>query len=221
MPAARKDNVSYMKKWGFKMAMIILIISALNYGAVAVFRAGFFEFILGRGLLARAFYGLIGLCALMIMFDRDTYLPFLGETVMPASVLAERVPAGASLAVKVRVPPGSKVLYWAAEPATDGLEHMNDWREAYQEFENAGVTHADSRGNAILKVRPPQAYTVPFRGRLDPHVHYRVCHPDGMMGRIDTVFLADVGIQNGMGSSAMMNRAAYESFMDIATSPFI
>ncbi len=214
----KKDTVSYMKKWAFKIAMILLILGALNYGAVAIFRFGLLEFIFGRGLMARAVYALIGFAALMVMFDRDTYLPFLGETVMPASVLAERVPSGASVAVKVRVPPGSKVLYWAAEPSMDGLEDINDWREAYQEFQNAGVTHADSRGHAILKVRPPQAYSVPFRGRLDPHVHYRVCHPDGMMGRIETVFLADVGVQNG--SSAMMTRASYEAFMDIASSPY-
>jgi len=214
----RDNNLSYAKKLAYKAAMILLIVAALNYGAVAIFRFGFLELLLGRGIAARAIYGLIGFAALMIMFDRDTYLPFLGETVMPASVLAERLPAGASVAIKVRVPPGSKVMYWAAEPATEGLELMKDWREAYQTFENAGVTHADSRGNAILKVRPPQAYSVPFRGRLDPHVHYRVCHPDGMMGRVETVFLADVGVQNG--STSMMARAAYDSFMDLST-PYI
>ncbi len=219
MARGKKDNTSYMKKWAYKIAMIILIISALNYGSVALFRFGFIEYGLGRGFAARIAYGIIGFTALMIMFNRDTYLPFLGETVMPPSVLAERIPSGASVAIKVRVPPGSKVLYWAAEPAMDGLESINDWREAYDAYENAGVVHADSRGHAILKVRPPQAYAVPFRGRLDPHVHYRVCHPDGMMGRIETVFLADVGVENGHHS--MMARAAYESFMDIATSPFI
>lgn len=213
-----RERMHYAKKWAFKAAMILLIVSALNYGAVAIFRFGFLELLLGRGLAARVAYGLIGFAALMIMFDRDTYLPFLGETVMPASVLAERLPSGASVAVKVRVPPGSKVMYWAAEPSTEGLELMKDWREAYQAFENAGVTHADSRGNAILKVRPPQAYSVPFRGRLDPHVHYRVCHPDGLMGRVETVFLADVGVQNG--STSMMARAAYDSFMDLST-PYI
>lgn len=212
------ERMIYAKKWAYKFAMILLIVSALNYGAVAIFRFGFLELLLGRSIAARVAYGLIGFAALMIMFDRDTYLPFLGETVMPPSVLAERVPSGASVAVKVRVPPGSKVMYWAAEPSTEGLELMKDWREAYQAFENAGVTHADSRGNAILKVRPPQAYSVPFRGRLDPHVHYRVCHPDGMMGRVETVFLADVGVQNG--STSMMARAAYDSFMDLST-PYI
>ncbi len=215
----RRDQIHYAKKWAYKIAMIFLIVAALNYGFVAMFRFGFLELIFGRGLPARIAYGLIGLAALTIMFDRDTYLPFLGETVMPPSVLAERLPSGASVAVKVRVPPGSKVMYWAAEPETEGLEKLTDWREAYQAYENAGVTHADSRGYAILKVRPPRAYAVPFRGRIDPHVHYRVCHPDGLMGRVETVFLADVGVQNG--SSAMMTRAAYESFMDIATSPYI
>ena len=41
----------------------------------------------------------------------------------------------------------------------------------------------------MLKVREPQAYTVPFKGRLSPHVHYRVCGEAGWMGKINTVFL--------------------------------
>ncbi len=215
----REDRVKYMKKTAFKVAMIFLVIGALNYGCVAVFRFGFLEWMLGRGTLARAAYAGFGLAALGIMFSRDTYLPFLGETVMPASVLLdERIPAGASISIKVRTPPGAKVLYWAAEPTNDGLEHVKDWRDAYKKFENAGVTNADTRGHAILKVRPPQAYTVPFKGRLDPHVHYRVCYPDGLVGRVETVFLADVGIENGI--SAMGAKANYKHFNEVATSPF-
>jgi hypothetical protein len=128
------------------------------------------------------------------MFHRDTYLPFLGETVTPAcSILAERIPEGATTTLKVRVAPGAKVLYWAAEPGSEGLDKIHDWRQAYAQFKNAGVTVADIRGNAFLKVRPPQPYTVPFRGTLDPHVHYRVCQQDGMMSRIETMFLTGEG----------------------------
>ena len=128
------------------------------------------------------------------MFNRETYLPFLGEAVIPScDILQERIPEDANTVVKVRTKPNAKVLYWAAEPSTEGLDKMRDWRQAYAKFRNAGITVADVCGNAYLKVRNPGPYRVPFKGRLDPHVHYRVCQQDGMMSRIETVFISDAG----------------------------
>ena len=176
------------------IATIFLIFGGLNYGALVLFGTTLVQKLVGFGIAARILYSLIALSAVTIMFNRDTYLPFLGETVLPpCSILAERVPEGATKVVKVRVAPGAKVLYWAAEPGTEGLDKVHDWRDAYAQFKNAGVTVADVRGNAYLKVRPPQPYTVPFRGTLDPHVHYRVCQQDGMMSRIETMFLTGEG----------------------------
>jgi hypothetical protein len=56
---------------------------------------------------------------------------------------------------------------------------------------NAGATKADSDGTASLLLRNPQPYSVPWKGRLEPHVHFRVCGENGMMGRIQTVYMAD------------------------------
>jgi protocatechuate 3,4-dioxygenase beta subunit len=64
---------------------------------------------------------------------------------------------------------------------------MNDWRQAYLKFKNAGVVTANEQGVAILKFRKPQGYTVPTKGALPPHVHYRVCMKDGFLGRVETV----------------------------------
>ena len=123
------------------------------------------------------------------MFDRDTYLPFLGPTVAPCSVLQNRDPPGATREIKVVVSPNTKVIYWAAEPASEKLEKLNSWKNAYLEYDNAGVTTSNGEGVAVFKVRDPQAYKVPFMGRINPHIHYRVCGEAGWMGRIDTVFL--------------------------------
>ena len=102
---------------------------------------------------------------------------------------AEQVQA--SKEVRVTAAPGSKILYWASEPALESLTKINDWRHAYQKYENAGVTTADETGVAILKVRPPQPYVVPWKGRLEPHVHFRICGENGMLGRVKTVFVKD------------------------------
>lgn len=182
--------------------MILLIVGGLNYGYLLLAGGsaiqhffGLFMTAYGAATLTRIVYLFITVAALAIMFRRDTYLPFLGEAVVPVcNILAERIPEGANMEIKVRVAPGARVLYWAAEPTAEELKHIVDWRQAYAKFKNAGVTVADIRGNALLKVRAPQPYTVPMKGQLEPHVHYRVCQQDGVMSRIETVFVTDAGI---------------------------
>jgi hypothetical protein len=48
---------------------------------------------------------------------------------------------------------------------------------------------------AVLKVRPPQAYSVPFKGRLEPHIHFRICGETGILSRIKTVYVEDGRIE--------------------------
>ena len=81
------------------------------------------------------------------------------------------------------------MLFWAAEPDTEHLSQLNDWRKAYLGFQNAGVTVVKADGHAVLKVRKPQPYTVPVKGRLEAHIHYRVCGDNGFLGPVQTVFL--------------------------------
>lgn len=185
-------NSLYLQKLVFKFAIIILIIGALNWGSIGVCGVNLVEKLLGRGTLAsRAIYVAVGVCALAVMFNRDTYLPFLGETVMPCSALPEHIPENADTEIEVKVPPMSKVLYWAAEPATEKLKELNSWQGAYLKYMNVGVVTANADGVATLHVRNPQPYRVPFKGRLEPHIHFRICSTDGFLGRIKTVFLSD------------------------------
>lgn len=184
----------YTSKLFHKFVIVLLVVGALNWGFIGVVRINLVERLLGKGSgLSRVVYILIGVAALSIAFDRDTYLPFLGETVFPCSVLPDQIPAGATRSVQVRVEPGHKVVYWASEPGSE--DNVPTYVDAYRTYQNAGVATADSSGIATLKVREPQAYTVPMKGRLDPHVHFRICGPMGFIGRIKTIFLADNHIE--------------------------
>lgn len=188
----------YLSKMVHKVAVVLLVVGALNWGLVGGFRINLVERLLGKGSIgARIIYILVGIAALSVAFNRDTYLPFLGESVFPCSVLPDQVPAGATRTVQVKVEPHSKVVYWASEPA-DGNDVKN-YKDAYRQYLNAGVATADMTGVATLKVREPQPYTVPFKGRLDSHVHFRVCGPEGFIGRIKTVFLADGRVEGFRG----------------------
>jgi uncharacterized membrane protein YuzA (DUF378 family) len=180
---------TYVQKLLFKISMVLLIIGGLNWLLVGLFDFNLVSTVFGNSFLATLIYFLVGLSAIYIMFDRDTYLPFLGPMVAPCSVLDNRDPPGATREVKITVEPNVKIIYWAAEPGSQKLEKLNSWKQAYLNYENAGVTTSNGEGVAVLKIRDPQSYKVPFKGKLSPHVHYRVCGEAGWMGKINTLFL--------------------------------
>jgi uncharacterized membrane protein YuzA (DUF378 family) len=185
-------DIPYLSKMAYKVAMIFIIVGALNWLSVGVFQYNVVEKLLGyKSLPSRIVYLIVGICALAILFNRDTYLPFLGETHIPCAFLPEQIPENADTQVEIHVNPGAKVLYWAAEPSTEGLKKLNDYRGAYLKYMNVGVVKANDDGVATLFVRRPQAYVVPWKGRLEPHIHFRTCTEDGMMSRIKTVFVSD------------------------------
>ncbi len=204
---------TYYKKLLFKFSMILIIVGALNWLLIGLLDVNVVKAIFGNGVFARIVYILVGLSAFGIMFDRDTYLPFLGPMVAPCSVLQNRVPPGATRDIVVTVTPNTKVLYWAAEPASANLEKINSWKEAYLQYDNAGVATSDADGKVLLKVREPQPYVVPIKGRLDPHVHYRVCGDAGWMDRIRTVFIRDTkveGFENKEVAKTMDRKYKYD-----------
>jgi hypothetical protein len=183
-----------VQKYIYMFCMSILIIGGLNWGSVGIFRVNFVDKIAGPIGLTRPIFILVGLCAIGVMFSRDFYLPFLGQAVVPCGAIKEKVPEGATVGMTVRIRPGQKVLYWASEPATEKLKTIKRWDEAYLGFENAGVTVADEKGVAVLRVRNPQTYTVPMKGQLQPHIHYRVCMGGGFIGRVETLYLDQKGV---------------------------
>jgi uncharacterized membrane protein YuzA (DUF378 family) len=184
----------YYNKMFYKVAIVFLVIGALNWGLIGLMRVNFVERIFGKGsIISRSIYILVGLSALLVAFNRDTYLPFLGESVFPCSILSEQAPPGATRSIDVQVEPNSKVVYWASEPS-DG-SNIPTYVDAYRSYLNAGVAIADSTGRATLKVREPQPYSVPFKGHLESHIHFRVCGPTGFIGRIKTIFVANGRIE--------------------------
>ncbi len=174
-------------KWLHIIAVALVLVGGLNWGLVGAVGWNAVTAILGRGTLANSVYVAVGVAALYLAVQRDTYLPFLGETALPCSLMPEQTPEHADTEVAIHgVAPGAKVLYWASEPATEGLARIQDWRRAYLDFANAGVTTADAGGHAVLRIRKPQAYTVPLKGRLEAHVHWRVCGDGGILGPVMT-----------------------------------
>ena len=194
-----------------KFTLALLIAGALICLSMALFNIN----PLNAGPFMRTLLLIIGIAGILHIFSRDFYLPFLGETVLPCAALEERTPSGADTTITVQVPPNSKLLYWAAEPAAEELKQIQDWKLAYAAFSNIGVTTSDQSGTATLRVRNPQAYSVPFKGRLEPHIHYRICGEDGIMSRVNTVFINKIeGFTTASDSSAKPNQAMLQLLKD-------
>ena len=182
------SSTHFWKHKMYAVAILFLVIGGVNWGFVALGGKDIVKSLTGA-TFANAIFLAVGISALCVAFYRDTYFPFLGETVLPCSILKPSAPDSADFEVSVKAQPGTKVMYWAAEPGTEHLQKLPDWRQAYLDFKNAGIAVADESGSATLRVRKPQPYNVPLKGKLSPHIHYRVCLGGGFMGAVQTVSL--------------------------------
>jgi hypothetical protein len=175
------------------IAIVFLIISGLNTG-LALWNYNLIQEI-GYNTnhnVELLIYGLILASTIYVMFNRNTYLPFLGEMAYPCDSLVAHIPDNSDTAVSVKVPSNAVIVYWASESAHDKLKDLPDPRKAYFKYENTGVVIADNNGNAELKFRHPQNYVVPGimgKKKLNKHVHYRYCLGNGLLSPIYTVFL--------------------------------
>ena len=190
----------------FHMVLIaIVLVGALNWGfhtfgynlveMLNRFLSGVFK---RRLPLDRVIYVVVAVSALILAVQRDTWLPFLGNSVLPGAVVPLKKNMG-DTTVDVKVMPGAKVAYWAAEPETkldaDGASEGNKAdsvplvRAAYDQFENSGVVVANDQGVATLVFNKGTSYIVPSGRKLESHVHYREFGEDGMMGPVKSVFI--------------------------------
>lgn len=184
-------NPNMFMAWIDILSLVFVALGALNWGLVAWFKWNLVEWLASRtsNSVAVVLYSIIAISALLQILSRDYYLRFLGQAAFPCGALVERKPENATVQIPVRVTPNSNVIYWAAEPLDDkNAKDVSPW-VAYQEYSNSGVVRSDRDGNAILHVRRPSSYTVPWKKTLEPHIHYRVCTSSGMAGHVETVFL--------------------------------
>ncbi len=187
-------NSIYSEKKLYFWIVFIVLMGGLNYGFNGSLNVDLIKYGADalHPLAYKVFYVLIGMCALILFTNRNTYLPFLGDSVHPCGSLSEHIPNNYSIETNVRVPSNSYVVYWAAEPKSDELGNNKDPLNSYHKYENSGVVKADNDGNVTLKIRKPQTYKISNFGKtvtLKPHIHYRYCRNPGMLSKIFTKFV--------------------------------
>ena len=137
-------------------------------------------------------YLLVTACAVAIAMKRETWLPFLGKTVLPDAFFQLSVPQVTDKVVKINTLPNAKIIYWASLPHNGQTElphdELPDVVTAYGNYSNSGVVMSDANGIALLPVLTGTDYIVPSGRIIKRHVHYRIVGlPNGMIGKIYSV----------------------------------
>lgn len=167
------------------MTRVIAIGVLASFVLIETARRVGFVFLDGAGAFMTVALALAIVAMSRLVFDRDTWLPFLGECVVPPSVITDTyTPNDATLEYRVTVDAGaSRVTYWASESGAGVAANPQD---AYNQFKNAGVVKVNKiDGSAVLKLRCPAQYKVHGRP-LPRHVHYRAIYDSGIMGSVQT-----------------------------------
>jgi uncharacterized membrane protein YuzA (DUF378 family) len=184
----------YINKWIHLVAIFLVLVGGLNWLSAVFLKKDAVSLFLGNGIITKSIYLLVGLSALTLFFKRDSYLPFLGETVLPCAAFSPRRPDNANKEITITTLPNTKVIYWASEPKESTSNEINRWDVAYNNYTNSGVAVSDNNGKAVLHFRGnPQSYKVPLKGVLKPHVHFRICEKNGIVGPVQIYYL-----ENGM-----------------------
>jgi len=143
-------------------------------------------------IMLRLVMVIVGVLAIIIMPNRDLYLPFLGEMALPALVLQDTVPHGNVVLALDKLPPNSKVIFWAAKEGDPGHGSMTGPGAAYDKSLNGGVATANEEGIAHVTISCPQQYKVSRLGIdkvLPRHIHFRFELPwkPGMFSSVQTL----------------------------------
>ena len=182
----------YWKIIMYQFLFLLVIVGALNWGLTALdynvvdkLNTGLNGLVNTNTYLDKIIYGAVAIAAIILALKRDSWLPFLGYTVMPSSLIPLKQNKG-DISVTVQVRPNAKVAYWATSP--NKKSETPDVRTAYGDYSNSGVVMADKNGKATLVVAKGTSYIVPSGVEIARHVHYRELTDEwDMMKPIKTV----------------------------------
>ena len=166
-----------INKYLFMYALNIVLIVSIVKAIISLFNR--------RDLLSLIDI-LIIICVVYLYYTYNYYLslPFLGESVLPMSAIAdEKYPQNFDSTYELKlknVNDGVKVIYWGAQK-DDGKIHEDPY-EAYDKYENVGITIVKDN-KATLKYIKPVEYKVSgfMKQKLPRHLHYRLCCKNNVM----------------------------------------
>lgn len=171
------------------LARVFIVIGSLVFSMVNIF-----SYKLPK-MYNTIFSIIVGISALILVFNRDYYLPFLGKCVFPTKSSNN---TSLSLDKKTQVkldnlPPNVNIVYWASKPNAQGADTVfEDYIQAYQGTPNSGSQKSNEKGEAVIELLCPSEYKVSKFGiqflskKIPRHVHYRYQLPkyEGMYSKV-------------------------------------
>jgi len=137
--------------------------------------------------LGKIIYIVIAISGLILMFNRTTWLPFLGPCAFPTKGLIPNKINNGDIRVNINVKPNTRIAYWSS--IQKNPKDVPDVISAYSDFSNSGVVVSDSKGVAVLSAKLGTDYIVPSNKKIKRHIHYRELDLEyGMMGEVYTVY---------------------------------
>lgn len=181
----------YIEKTIYMYAKVLILLTVINLAISVVYPDyNILLTIVRTPKNIRILYIIVALLALWVGFKRETYLPFLGECVLPPTVLkpGSNVSGDKLVQLEIEVGDAQQIVWWGSQPAT-GIEPNPDVMKAYGDYMNSGVAKVE-KGVAKIAFLCPQEYLVKktlITKHLKKHIHYREVHNNGMLGAIKTI----------------------------------
>jgi hypothetical protein len=180
------------KEYLFMYALNIVLFVSLVKAIISLSRTNYYSYNWVK-LIGIILDILIIVCVIYLyVTNKYLSLPFLGETVVPVSAIADEkfpVNADSEYILKLKnVKDGVKVIYWGAQK--DDNKVHDDPFEAYDNYENVGIAIVKNN-KALLKYIKPVKYKVGFmKQKLPRHLHYRLCcRQNIMLSEVHTINL--------------------------------
>ena len=189
------NQTKYLKVKIHMFFVALVLIGGLNWGMTA-FNMNLVEslhLLLNKFLgmetyIDKFIYLLIAIAAVIVGLKRSTWLPFLGETVLPAQLIPNKAKEKSDLIVSAKVSPSTRVAYWASLPQKD-INKIPDVVTAYGDYSNSGVVVSDINGNVNFEIDSSSPYKIPSGRVLKRHIHYRELDYElGFIGEIKTIY---------------------------------
>jgi len=172
------------------LAKLFIIIGSINYLSSVLLNTSFNNYL--PKTIVPILIMIIGLSGLYVGFNRDYYLPFLGECAIPIKDINPLQKSDKTQTYKLTgLPNNTKVIYWAAEPSDVSIP---DPFKAYGNYKNSGSDITNDSGELEINLETPGEYSVSkfgFPKRIKRHLHFRYELPKyrGMYSRVKTMYL--------------------------------
>ena len=176
-------NDLLLEKKQYFILVIIILISALNYGFIGLFNFDIINYF-GKinSFIPKVIYIIIAISSIYLLLNPKTYFPYMTNSLHPCDNVKDHVPNNYTEKYKLNVPPNSVVIYWSNEKNNFLLnDHPEPWNE-FKNYNNAGILRANEYGLVNLKFQS-------IKKRNKTFIFYKYYEPTGLLSHLKKLYI--------------------------------